>query len=145
MHILPYLASGGKLPKLSACFLNSNSATPKPSVPFGVVTCNSGLTFEAARSDLTIRLLDVRDPATKKVEFAVPSTARRSELHHVQTRDRRTPCCVSQLLPQQLQASSHGLLGQSILSCPMRGLLPHSTAQEPAHHYVATGIRATFI
>lgn len=66
MHILPYLASGGKLPKLSACFLNSNSATPKPSVPFGVVTCNSGLTFEAARSDLTIRLLDVRDLATKK-------------------------------------------------------------------------------
>lgn len=144
MHILPYLASGGKLPKLPACFFNSNSATAKPSVPFGViVTCNSALTFEAARSDLAIGSLDVREPATQKVEFAVPSTSRRSELHHVQTRDRRAACCVSQLL--LLQASSHGLLGWSILSCSMRGLLPHSTAQESAQHYVATGIRATFI
>lgn len=84
MHTLPRLTSVGKLPKLSACFLNSNLATAKPSVPFGVtMTCNSALSFEAARSRLAIGSLDARDAVTQKVEFAVRSTSRRSELHCV--------------------------------------------------------------
>lgn len=130
-YCLSHLTSAGKLPKASAPFLNSNSATAKPSVPFGMITTGSSThAFEATRRCLALGHLMPETQRHKKqslLHYALPGSRNCSMFH-----PSCTPCLAAS--PSAAPSELCELLGQSILSCSMRRLAPPAPQHKSQHN-----------